>query len=40
MTDRVVTNGTMTERSVVVNGKDIFVADTGAGPPVVAIQLG
>jgi 4,5:9,10-diseco-3-hydroxy-5,9,17-trioxoandrosta-1(10),2-diene-4-oate hydrolase len=31
---------TMTERVVRVNGKDIFVADTGTGPPVVLLHGG
>ena len=31
---------TMTERTVRVNGKDIFVADTGTGPPVVLLHGG
>ena len=30
----------MTERTVRVNGKDIFVADTGTGPPVVLLHGG
>jgi len=31
---------TITERTLRVNGKDIFVADTGAGPPVVLLHGG
>ena len=34
------TSTTMTERTVRVNGKDIFVADTGTGPPVVLLHGG
>jgi 2-hydroxy-6-oxonona-2,4-dienedioate hydrolase/4,5:9,10-diseco-3-hydroxy-5,9,17-trioxoandrosta-1(10),2-diene-4-oate hydrolase len=34
------TSNTMTERVVRVNGKDIFVADTGTGPPVVLLHGG
>ena len=34
------TANTMTERTVRVNGKDIFVADTGTGPPVVLLHGG
>ncbi len=34
------TADTMTERVVRVNGKDIFVADTGTGPPVVLLHGG
>ena len=34
------TSHTMTERIVRVNGKEIFVADTGAGPPVVLLHGG
>jgi 4,5:9,10-diseco-3-hydroxy-5,9,17-trioxoandrosta-1(10),2-diene-4-oate hydrolase len=34
------TANTMTERVVCVNGKDIFVADTGTGPPVVLLHGG
>jgi 4,5:9,10-diseco-3-hydroxy-5,9,17-trioxoandrosta-1(10),2-diene-4-oate hydrolase len=34
------TANTMTERVVRVNGKDIFVADTGTGPPVVLLHGG
>ena len=34
------TSNTMTERTVRVNGKDIFVADTGTGPPVVLLHGG
>ena len=34
------TADTMTERTVRVNGKDIFVADTGTGPPVVLLHGG
>jgi 4,5:9,10-diseco-3-hydroxy-5,9,17-trioxoandrosta-1(10),2-diene-4-oate hydrolase len=34
------TSNTMTERTVRVNGKDIFLADTGTGPPVVLLHGG
>ena len=34
------TSHTMTERIVRVNGKEIFVADTGAGPPAVLLHGG
>jgi 4,5:9,10-diseco-3-hydroxy-5,9,17-trioxoandrosta-1(10),2-diene-4-oate hydrolase len=34
------TSNTMTERTVRVNGKEIFVADTGTGPPVVLLHGG
>jgi 4,5:9,10-diseco-3-hydroxy-5,9,17-trioxoandrosta-1(10),2-diene-4-oate hydrolase len=34
------TADTMTERVVRVNGKDIFLADTGTGPPVVLLHGG
>jgi 4,5:9,10-diseco-3-hydroxy-5,9,17-trioxoandrosta-1(10),2-diene-4-oate hydrolase len=34
------TRNTMTERTVRVNGNDIFVADTGTGPPVVLLHGG
>ena len=34
------TSNTMTERTVRVNGKDIFVADDGTGPPVVLLHGG
>ena len=34
------TSNTMTERTVRVNGKDIFVAETGTGPPVVLLHGG
>lgn len=34
------TSNTMTERIVRVNGKDIFLADTGTGPPVVLLHGG
>jgi 4,5:9,10-diseco-3-hydroxy-5,9,17-trioxoandrosta-1(10),2-diene-4-oate hydrolase len=34
------TSTTMTERTVRVNGKDIFVADTGTGPPAVLLHGG
>jgi 4,5:9,10-diseco-3-hydroxy-5,9,17-trioxoandrosta-1(10),2-diene-4-oate hydrolase len=34
------TNATMTERTVRVNGKEIFVADTGTGPPAVLLHGG
>ena len=34
------TSHTMTERTVRVNGKEIFVADTGAGPPAVLLHGG
>jgi 2-hydroxy-6-oxonona-2,4-dienedioate hydrolase/4,5:9,10-diseco-3-hydroxy-5,9,17-trioxoandrosta-1(10),2-diene-4-oate hydrolase len=34
------TADTMTQRVVRVNGKDIFVADTGTGPPVVLLHGG
>ena len=34
------TNATITERTVRVNGKDIFVAETGAGAPVVLLHGG
>jgi 4,5:9,10-diseco-3-hydroxy-5,9,17-trioxoandrosta-1(10),2-diene-4-oate hydrolase len=33
-------SNTMTERTVAVNGKDIFVADTGTGAPVVLLHGG
>jgi 4,5:9,10-diseco-3-hydroxy-5,9,17-trioxoandrosta-1(10),2-diene-4-oate hydrolase len=35
-----VISGTMTERIVRVNGKEVFVADTGAGPPAVLLHGG
>jgi 4,5:9,10-diseco-3-hydroxy-5,9,17-trioxoandrosta-1(10),2-diene-4-oate hydrolase len=35
-----VTTNTLTERTVRVHGKDIFVADTGAGPAVVLLHGG
>ncbi|HYJ55502.1 MAG TPA: alpha/beta fold hydrolase, partial [Mycobacterium sp.] len=34
------TSSTMTERTVVVNGKEIFVAEKGAGTPVVLLHGG
>ena len=34
------TSNTMNERTVRVNGKDIFLADTGTGPPVVLLHGG
>jgi 2-hydroxy-6-oxonona-2,4-dienedioate hydrolase/4,5:9,10-diseco-3-hydroxy-5,9,17-trioxoandrosta-1(10),2-diene-4-oate hydrolase len=34
------TADTKTQRVVRVNGKDIFVADTGTGPPVVLLHGG
>jgi len=34
------TSNTMTERTVRVNGKDIFLADTDTGPPVVLLHGG